>query len=91
MADDNRRAGDWQRRDLRQNANDIERDPNPKKWYDQTFWIVFFLIVFCPVGLVLMWRTDWNIVLKIAVTLFLVVAVYFNYTMMQTVQQMQLA
>lgn len=90
MAEENRRAGDWQRRDLRRNANDITRDPNEKKWYDQTFWIVFFLIVFCPVGLVLMWRTHWNIVLKIAITLFLIVAVYFNYTMIQTVQQMQL-
>lgn len=89
MADE-RRPGDWQRRDLRQNANDIQRDPNPKKWYDQTFWIVFFLIVFAPAGVVMMWRTNWNIVLKIAVTLFMIVAVYFNYTMMQTMQQMQL-
>ena len=89
MADE-RRPGDWQRRDLRQHANDLQGEPNPKKWYDQTFWIVFFLIVFAPAGLVMMWRTNWNIVLKIAVTLFMIVAVYFNYTMMQTMQQMQL-
>ena len=46
MADESRRAGDWQRKDLRQNANDLMEDPNPKKWHQQTFWIVFFLLVF---------------------------------------------
>ena len=48
MADESRRAGDWQRKDLRQNANDLMEDPNPKKWHQQTFWIVFFLLVFWP-------------------------------------------
>ena len=50
MADENRRAGDWQRKDLRQNANDLVEDPNPKKWHQQTFWIVFFLLVFILVN-----------------------------------------
>ncbi len=90
MADNGRRPGDWQHKELRQNANDILKDPNEKKWYDQTFWIVFFLVVFCPVGLVLMWRSNWHVALKVVVTLFLVVAVYFNWHMMQAVQQMQL-
>ena len=30
MADDDRRAGDWQKRDLRKNANDLIEEPNQK-------------------------------------------------------------
>ena len=89
MADDDRRAGDWQKRDLRKNANDLIEEPNQKAWCKQTFWIVFFLVVFCPVGLVLMWRTGWNVVVKAVVTLFVVAAVCFNFAMVQSVQQMQ--
>ena len=65
MADDDRRAGDWQKRDLRKNANDLIEEPNQKAWYKQTFWIVFFLIVFWPVGIVLCWRNSWHIVAKV--------------------------
>lgn len=89
MADE-RRPGDWQRKDLRVNANDLEEDPNPKKWYEQTFWIVFFLLVFWPVGIVIAWRSDWHIVAKIAATLFVIVAVWFSVTASQMVAQMQL-
>ena len=60
MADDDRRAGDWQKRDLRKNANDLIEEPNQKAWCKQTFWIVFFLIVFWPVGIVLCWRSSWR-------------------------------
>ena len=51
--------GDWTHRGqgrTRENANDIVTTGDEKKWYDQTFWIVFFLVVLWPVGLVLMWR-----------------------------------
>lgn len=89
MADE-RRPGDWQRKDLRKYANDLEEDPNPKKWHKQTFWIVFFLLIFWPVGIVLTWRSDWHIVAKIAASLFVVVAVYFSFSMSQAVSQMQL-
>ena len=65
MADDDRRAGDWQKRDLRKNANDLIEEPNQKAWCKQTFWIVFFLIVFWPVGIVLCWRSSWHIVAKV--------------------------
>ena len=47
--------GDWAHRGqgrTRENANDIVTTGDEKKWYDQTFWIVFFLIVLWPVGLV---------------------------------------
>ena len=88
MADDNRRPGDWQRRDLRQDANDLMEEPNQKKWYKQTFWIIFFLVIFWPVGIVLAWRSDWHIAAKIAASVFVIVAVYFSYNMSLAVQAM---
>ena len=88
MADDNRRPGDWQRRDLRQDANDLMEEPNQKKWYNQTFWVIFFLVIFWPVGIVLAWRSDWHIAAKIAASVFVVVAVYFSYNMSLAVQAM---
>ncbi|CBL05031.1 MAG: holotricin-3 [Gordonibacter pamelaeae] len=91
MADESRRAGDWQRKDLRQNANDLMEDPNPKKWHQQTFWIVFFLLVFWPVGIVLVWRSGWHVVAKVLASVYVVVAVYFSYNMFLTVQAMQAA
>ena len=69
MADDDRRAGDWQKRDLRKNANDLIEEPNQKAWCKQTFWIVFFLIVFWPVGIVLCWRSSWHIVILVQLVL----------------------
>lgn len=92
MADESRRPGDWQRKDLRQNANDlIDDNPNPKKWHKQTFWIVFFTLILWPVGLVLVWRSDWHIVAKILVTVFVVFTVYFAWNAWQAVQQIQMA
>ena len=66
--------GDWAHRGqgrTRENANDIVTTGDEKKWYDQTFWIVFFLIVLWPVGLVMMWRSAcaWNTVVKVVVTI----------------------
>lgn len=47
-----------------------------KRWYQSNFWIIFFLIVFFPVGLYLMWRhSKWNKVVKVLVTAFFVYAV----------------
>ncbi len=89
MADE-RRPGDWQRRDLRKSANDLVEDENPKKWYDQTFWIVFFVVVFWPVGIVLVWRSRWNIVVKIAITAALALVVYVAWSMQQTALQLQM-
>ena len=85
---DERKPGDWQRKDLRQDANDLMRDPNPKKWYNQTFWIVFFVIVFWPVGIVLVWRSDWHIAVKTAVTIALAAIVYLVWNMQQAVLQL---
>lgn len=48
-----------------------------KKWYQQTGWIVFLLIVFFPVGLFLMWKyTNWNKWLKVGITLFFIWALF---------------
>ena len=68
--------GDWTHRGqgrTRENANDIVTTGDEKKWYDQTFWIIFFLVVLWPVGLVLMWRgaCTWHVAVKIVVTIVL--------------------
>ncbi|MBC2888905.1 holotricin-3 [Gordonibacter massiliensis (ex Traore et al. 2017)] len=88
MADDSRRPGDWQRKDLRQDANDLMEEPNQKKWHQQTFWIIFLLLVFWPVGIVLVWRSDWHIVAKVLASAYVVVAVYVSYNMSLAVQAM---
>lgn len=76
------RPGDWTHKQQRERtANDIVRDPNEKKWYRQTFWIIFFLLVFWPVGIVLAWKSDWPVVAKVAASVFVVVAVWCSYTM----------
>ncbi len=47
-----------------------------KKWYEQTWVIVLFLIFFWPVGLFLMWRfADWKKAVKTIVTV--VISAYF--------------
>lgn len=91
MADDDRRAGDWLHKDLRRDANDLAWEENPKKWYNQTFWIVFLLVVFWPVGIVLAWRSNWHVVVKVLVTVLVAATVYFAWTMSQAVMNMQLS
>ncbi|WP_165055309.1 MULTISPECIES: holotricin-3 [unclassified Adlercreutzia] len=79
-----RRPGDWQHRSHRE-ANTIVRDPSAKKWYRETFWIIFFLVVLWPVGLVLMWRGDWPLPVKCVVTAALAVIVFMVWSMYQAV------
>lgn len=73
--DENGRAyGDWTHRAqrTREEANRIVgKDDNgdQKKWYDQNFYIIMFLLLFWPVGLVLAWRSSWPVWAKILVTL----------------------
>lgn len=91
MADnDERRPGDWLHKSQRtyESANTIIKEPGAKKWYQETFWIIFFLVLFWPVGLVLMWRSDWHIAVKIAVTVALAVMVYFSMNLYMATQQM---
>lgn len=91
MADnDERRPGDWLHKSQRtyESANTIIKEPGTKKWYQETFWIIFFLVLFWPVGLVLMWRSDWHVAVKIAVTVVLAVMVYFSMNLYMATQQM---
>ncbi len=63
-----------------------------KKWYDQAFWIIFFLVVLLwPVGLVLMWRgaCTWHVAVKIVVTIVLVGVVALSHQMSQAVMAAQ--
>lgn len=39
-----------------------------KKWYQKTWVIILFLIIFFPIGLVLTWLSKWNKCVKMAVT-----------------------
>lgn len=91
MDDDNRRAGDWLKRDLRKNANDLIEEPNQKVWHRQTFWIVFFLIVLWPVGIVLCWKSDWHIAFKILATVLILIMVYAAVSMWQATVALQAA
>ena len=45
------------------------------KWYQKTWVIILFLIIFWPVGLVFMWKSNWNKITKIIVTI--VIAMLF--------------
>lgn len=91
MADnDERRPGDWTHKAQRtyESSNTILKDPGAKKWYQETFWIVFLLVVFWPVGLVLMWKGDWPMPAKVVVTAVLAVIVVISFNMSMAVQQM---
>lgn len=82
--------GDWTHRGqgrTRENANDIITEDDEKKWYDQAFWIIFFLVVLWPVGLVLMWRRacTWHVAVKVVVTIVLLFMAMLSYQMSQAV------
>ena len=89
--DENGRSyGDWTRRGqgrTSEHANDIVTTGDEKKWYDQTFWIVFFLIVLWPVGLGMMWRGAWprHVAVKVIVTIAILGLVVVSYQMSQAV------
>ena len=80
---DGRRVGDWQNRS-HDEANSLVGQ-NPKKWYDQTFWIVVLLLAFWPVGIVLVWRSYWHVAAKVAASVFVAFCVYVVWNMNQAV------
>ena len=53
-----------------QNSSFIPDPPqqNNKKWHEKTGRIIFFLIVFFPIGLFLMWKSNWKKAPKIIVS-----------------------
>lgn len=75
--EDGRRYGDWSKKDLRKaaNAKVDEEYSSDKVWYKQTFWIVIFVLVFWPIGMVLTWRSEWPLVGKLLATAFVVFTV----------------
>jgi glucan phosphoethanolaminetransferase (alkaline phosphatase superfamily) len=86
--------GDWQHRGqgrTHDQANTIvgkddqaqEGAGAPKKWYGETLWVVLFLLVIWPVGLVLMWlkTCTWPTIVKVVVTIVLVVFLVVWYNM----------
>ncbi len=82
--------GDWTHRGqgrTRDAANDIVTTGDEKKWYDQTFWIVFFLVVLWPGGPALMSRgaRTWHVAVTTLVTVVLVGVVALSYQMSQAV------
>ena len=83
---DGRRVGDWQNRS-HDEANSLVGQ-NPKKWYDQTFWIVVLLLAFWPVGIVLVWRSYWHVAAKVAASVFVAFCVYVVWNMNQAVLAM---
>ena len=89
--DENGRSyGDWTHRDQRsrEEANRIVKDPNEKKWYDQNFYIIMFLLLFWPVGIVLVWRSYWHVAAKVAASVFVAFCVYVVWNMNQAVMAM---
>ena len=90
MADERRRAGDWTHKEQRKRANAALESQGPQvKWYRQTFWIVFFLILFWPVGIVLAWRSDWPIAGKVVATVLIALCVAMSLYMRSYVSQLQ--
>lgn len=78
-----RAYGDWTHRAqrTREDANRIvgkdDDASGGKKWYDQNFYIIMFLLLFWPVGLVLAWRSSWPLWAKIVVTLLIAAMVVY--------------
>lgn len=49
------------------------------KWYEKTWAIILFLILFFPIGLFLMWKYGrWNTLVKIIISIFFALAVIGN-------------
>lgn len=88
MADNERRPGDWARKEQRKNANIITGKDYSKKWYEDTFWIIVLLLLFWPVGIVLCWRSSWPLWAKLLATAVIAFVVYFAVTMQQSLMTM---
>lgn len=46
------------------------------KWYQKTWVVILFLIIFWPVGLFFMWKSNWNKIAKIVITVFIAMIVF---------------
>lgn len=93
--DDGRRYGDWLHRQqrTRESANEIVKDSNEqsKKWYQENFWIIFFLVVFWPVGIYIMWRNaPWPLAVKIIVSIIVAFMVFVAFNMSMVVNSLNM-
>lgn len=55
--------------------NKTNQNETRKKWYQKDGWIIFFIIFFFPLGLFLMWRSQWNKIIKLGFTSFFLIVV----------------
>ncbi len=88
-----RRPGDWLHRDLRsrESVNRIVKTEKERtrRWYQDTFWVIFFLFFFWPVGMYLMWKyTKWPIPVKAIVTIAIAILVVIMFNVNMAVQSM---
>ena len=90
MANDSNghRAGDWTHKTQRsrEQANTIVKEPGGKRWHEDNFWIIFLLVVFWPVGLVLMWRSGWPVAAKVVVSIVIVALAVVSFSLWSAVQ-----
>ena len=88
MANDSsgRRAGDWTHKAQRsrEQANAIVKESGGKRWYEDNF--IFLLVVFWPVGLVLMWRSGWPVAAKVVVSIVIVALAVVSFSLWSAVQ-----
>ena len=88
MANDSsgRRAGDWTHKAQRSREQAIVKESGGKRWYEDNFWIIFLLVVFWPVGLVLMWRSGWPVAAKVVVSIVIVALAVVSFSLWSAVQ-----
>lgn len=79
------RPGDWMHKAdrARRNTDGLVTDPDEKKWYQQTFWIIVLIALFWPAGIILAWRSDWPMAGKIAATAIVTLYVAFAFYTLQ--------
>lgn len=68
--------------------NNSQNFSNNKKWYEKTGWIILLLILFFPLGLFLMWKSDWKKTPKILISIFfgwIVIASLFSPKLEQAI------
>lgn len=88
-----RRPGDWTHRAARERANEERREKaekearaNGRKWYDDPFWIIVLLLIFWPVGIVLLWRSKWSTTVKVLITILLAVYIVVAFNISLSIQ-----
>ncbi len=67
------------------------QDPDHKKWYQKTGWIIALLILFFPVGLFLMWKyTNWKKPVKGIITALILIIAFSGIVSPDKLEQITL-